>query len=158
MFDGFKLQTVEVTERVRLRVRSGGQGPAVVLLHGHPRTHTTWHRVAPRLVEAGFTVVCPDLRGYGGSTAPTPRPDHAQASKRAMAQDVVALMVRLGWQRFAVVGHDRGSYVAFRLAMDHPETVTRLGVLDSVPIGEALGPGRRPLRATVVALVLLRPA
>lgn len=138
MFEGFQLKTVEVTTGVRLRVRCGGRGPAVVLLHGHPRTHTTWYRVAPRLVEAGFSVVCPDLRGYGGSTAPAPLHDHAQASKRAMAEDVAALMAHLGSQRFAVVGHDRGSYVAFRLAMDHPNTVTRLAVLDSVPIGEAL--------------------
>lgn len=138
VFDGFSLEAVEVAPDVRLRVRVGGQGPVVVLLHGHPRTHTAWHEVAPRLVEAGFTVVCPDLRGYGGSTAPAPRLDHTQASKRAMADDVIRLMHYLGKDRFAVVGHDRGSYVAFRLAMDHPEVVTRLAVLDSVPIGEAL--------------------
>ena len=138
MFDGFVLEVVEVAADVRLRVRIGGQGPTVVLLHGHPRTHTTWHRVAPQLVAEGFTVVCPDLRGYGGSTAPTPRPDHDQASKRAMAGDMVALLELLGTEPFAVVGHDRGSYVAFRLAMDRPEVVTRLAVLDSVPIGEAL--------------------
>jgi haloacetate dehalogenase len=138
VFDGFRLERVDVGSQVRLRVRIGGRGPAVVLLHGHPRTHTTWHRVAPQLAEAGFTVVCPDLRGYGESTAPPPRPDHAQASKRAMAADIVALMSTLGVSRFAVVGHDRGSYVAFRLAMDHPDLVSHLAVLDSVPIGEAL--------------------
>lgn len=138
MFDGFDLQTVEVAADVRLRVRIGGNGPAVVLLHGHPRTHATWYLVAPKMVDAGFTVICPDLRRYGGSTAPPPRSDHAQASKRAMAEDVVALMTRLGHPRFAAVGHDRGSYVAFRLAMDHPERVSRLAVVDCVPIGEAL--------------------
>lgn len=138
MFEGFSLKMVDVATDVRLRVRVGGRGPAVVLLHGHPRTHTTWYRVAPQLVEAGFSVVCPDLRGYGGSSAPAPRPDHAQASKRAMAADIVTLMTSLGVERFAVVGHDRGSYVAFRLAMDHPQAVARLAVLDSVPIGEAL--------------------
>lgn len=132
------MERIDVGSRVRLRVRIGGRGPAVVLLHGHPRTHTTWHRVAPRLVDAGFTVVCPDLRGYGQSSSPPPQPDHAQASKRAMAGDVVTLMSTLSLQRFAVVGHDRGSYVAFRLAMDHPDAVSRLAVLDSVPIGEAL--------------------
>jgi haloacetate dehalogenase len=110
----------------------------VVLLHGHPRTHTTWYRVAPQLVAAGHTVVCPDLRGYGGSTAPPPAADHAQASKRAMADDVVALLRSVGHDRFAVVGHDRGSYVAFRLAMDHPDVATHLAVLDSIPIAEAL--------------------
>jgi haloacetate dehalogenase len=138
VFDGFDLRWVDVSHGVRLRVRVGGAGPAVVLLHGHPRTHTTWHRVAPLLVAAGYTVVCPDLRGYGRSTAPPPAPDHSQASKRAMAGDVLTLMSQLGHQRFAVVGHDRGSYVAFRLAMDHPDAVTHLAVLDSVPIGEAL--------------------
>jgi haloacetate dehalogenase len=109
-----------------------------VLLHGHPRTHTTWHRVAPRLAAAGNTVVCPDLRGYGRSSKPPTTPDHAPYSKRAMAGDVVGLMAALGHDRFAVVGHDRGSYVAMRTAMDHPERVTHLAVLDSIPIAEAL--------------------
>ena len=136
MFDGFSLDHVDVGEAT-LRVRHGGSGPPLVLLHGHPRTHTTWHRVAPLLADA-FTVVCPDLRGYGESTAPPTRPDHAQASKRAMAADVRALMAELGFEQFAVAGHDRGSYVAFRLALDAPEAVTRLAVLDSVPIVEAL--------------------
>ena len=138
MLEGFSLRSVAVGDDVVLRVRTGGRGPAVVLLHGHPRTHTTWHRVAPRLVDAGFTVVCPDLRGYGRSTAPEPQPDSAQASKRAMAGDVVELLRQLGHERFAVVGHDRGGYVAHRLAMDSPEVVTHLAVLDGVPIGEAL--------------------
>jgi haloacetate dehalogenase len=138
MFEGFTLDHAELPGGVRIRYRTGGDGPPVVLLHGHPRTHITWHRVAPRLVAAGFTVVCPDLRGYGNSTGPPPLPDHAQASKRAMAGDIRNLMDQLGHRRFAVVGHDRGSYVAFRLAMDHPDAVSRLAVLDCVPIGEAL--------------------
>ncbi len=138
VFEGFALQQVDVGEGVSLRVRVGGQGPPVVLLHGHPRTHTTWHAVAPLLVAAGYRVVCPDLRGYGGSSSPPPRLDHAQASKRAMAGDVLQLMSQLGHERFSVVGHDRGSYVAFRLAMDHPQAVSHLAVLDTVPIGEAL--------------------
>lgn len=138
VFEGFALRWLDVDDEVRLRVRVGGDGPPVVLLHGHPRTHTTWHRVAPLLVAAGRTVVCPDLRGYGRSSSPPPEPDHRQASKRAMAADVVHLMRQLGHDRFAVVGHDRGSYVAFRLAMDSPAAVTHLAVLDSVPIGEAL--------------------
>jgi haloacetate dehalogenase len=110
----------------------------VLLLHGHPRTHTTWHRVAPRLVAAGYTVVCPDLRGYGRSSKPPVTADHATHSKRAMAADLVVLMRKLGHDRFALVGHDRGSYVAMRLAMDAPGAVQALAVLDSVPIGEAL--------------------
>ena len=138
MFEGFDLRHVDVAEQVRLRVRVGGRGEPVLLLHGHPRTHTTWYRVAPHLVDAGHRVVCPDLRGYGRSTSPPPRPDHSQASKREMALDVRTLMAELGHETFAVVGHDRGSYVAFRLAMDHPTAVSRLVLLDCVPIGEAL--------------------
>jgi haloacetate dehalogenase len=136
MFEGFSLDRVVIGD-VTLRVRHGGAGPAVVLLHGHPRTHMTWHRVAPILKER-FTVVCPDLRGYGRSSTPPDRPGHAQASKREMANDIVRLLAQLGHDRFAIVGHDRGAYVAFRAAMDHPQAVTHLGVLDAVPIGEAL--------------------
>ncbi len=103
----------------------------------HPRTHTTWHRVAPQLA-GSFSVVCPDLRGYGQSTLPADAPEHAQSSKRAMAVDVVSLMRRLGHEQFAVVGHDRGSLVAFRAAMDHPDAVTRLVVMDGLPVVEHL--------------------
>jgi haloacetate dehalogenase len=138
MFEGFDLRHVQVSDQVRLRTRVGGSGSAVVLLHGHPRTHTTWHRVAPQLAAAGHTVVCPDLRGYGCSTSPAPEPDHRQASKRAMAGDILSLMTDLGHERFAAVGHDRGSYVAFRLAMDHPDRVAGAALIDCVPIGEAL--------------------
>lgn len=137
-FEGFEQTRVDVGGGVQLRVRHGGSGPPVVLLHGHPRTHTTWHLVAPLLVAAGHTVVCPDLRGYGRSSKPDTTADHSPYSKRAMAGDVLALMRRLGHERFAVVGHDRGSYVAMRLALDAPQAVSRLAVLDSVPIGAAL--------------------
>jgi haloacetate dehalogenase len=136
MFDGFALEHLDVGEAV-LRVRHGGSGPPVLLLHGHPRTHATWHRVAP-LLAGELTVVCPDLRGYGQSSKPPTTPGHEPYSKRAMARDCLALMRRLGHERFAVVGHDRGGYVAFRLALDHPAAVRRLVVLDDVPIGEAL--------------------
>lgn len=138
MFDGFVLTRVDFGNGVQLRVRHAGSGPAVVLLHGHPRTHTTWYRVAPMLVAAGYTVVCPDLRGYGQSSKPPTTDDHSPYSKRAMAADILALMRHLGHAKFAAVGHDRGSYVAFRLALDHPDSVDRLAVLDSVPIVEAL--------------------
>ena len=137
-FAGFEESRVDVGGGIVLRVRTGGSGPPVVLLHGHPRTHTTWHRVAPLLVAAGHTVVCPDLRGYGRSSKPAPAADHAPHSKRALAGDVVALMQRLGHDRFAVVGHDRGSYVAMRTALDHPDAVTHLAVLDCLPIVEHL--------------------
>jgi haloacetate dehalogenase len=130
-FEGFELGQVDVGEAV-LRVRHGGSGPPVVLLHGHPRTHTTWHDVAPRLVDAGFTVVCPDLRGYGQSRG------GEDQSKRAMARDVDALMHALGFDEYAAVGHDRGSCVAHRLAIDAPDAVSRLAVMDGVPVLEAL--------------------
>jgi haloacetate dehalogenase len=136
VFEGFRLDFVDVGEAT-LRVRHGGEGSAVLLLHGHPRTHVTWHRVAP-LLAARHTVVCPDLRGYGASSKPPTTPDHEPYSKRAMARDCIALMRGLDHERFSVVGHDRGAYVALRTALDHPAAVERLAVLDAVPIGEAL--------------------
>jgi haloacetate dehalogenase len=136
VFEGFALERVDVG-RAPLRVRHGGSGPPLLLLHGHPRTHATWHKVAP-LLAGDHTVVCPDLRGYGESSKPPTTPDHEPYSKRAMARDGLALMAALGHDRFAVAGHDRGGYVALRLALDHPDTVTALTVMDNVPIGEAL--------------------
>ncbi|MCP2361697.1 haloacetate dehalogenase [Nonomuraea thailandensis] len=136
MFDDFQTGMIDVGE-TELFVRHGGSGSPLLLLHGHPRTHATWHRVAP-LLAPYHTVVCPDLRGYGRSGKPRTTPDHAPYSKRAMARDLVALMRALGHDRFAVAGHDRGCYVAHRLAADHPAAVTRLVVMDGIPIGEAL--------------------
>jgi haloacetate dehalogenase len=135
VFEGFELATVDVGE-ARLRVRHGGSGPPLLLLHGHPQTHAMWHAVAPRLAR-DFTVVCPDLRGYGESSKPPSTPDHEPYSKRAMARDQVALMESLGFESFSVCGHDRGGRCAYRLALDHPERVRRLAVLDIVPTGEA---------------------
>jgi pimeloyl-ACP methyl ester carboxylesterase len=136
MFHGSQLDRVDAGE-VTLRMRYGGEGEPVVLLHGHPRTHTTWHRVAP-LLSGSFFVVCPDLRGYGQSKLPPDAPGHAQSSKRVMASDVVALMRYLGHDRFSVVGHDRGALVAFRTAMDHPDAVQRFVVMDGLPVIEHL--------------------
>jgi haloacetate dehalogenase len=136
MFEGFDMDFIELSDAT-LRVRHGGVGEPLLLLHGHPRTHTTWHRVAP-LLATKFRVVCPDLRGFGQSSHPPGLPDHAGSSKRAKARDCLELMGRLGFNRFHVAGHDRGSYTAFRLAMDHPQAVRRLAVLDGVPILEAL--------------------
>ena len=136
LFDGFAEERIDVGE-AELYVRYGGTGTPIVLLHGHPRTHATWWRVAPILAEQ-HTVVCPDLRGYGRSSKPPTTPDHAPYSKRAMANDVVVLMRRLGHERFAIVGHDRGTYVAYRAALDNPGAVDRLVVVDGVPIAEAL--------------------
>ena len=136
MFEGFTLERVD-TGDAELRVRHGGSGPPVLLLHGHPRTHATWNKVAP-LLAARFTVVCPDLRGYGESSKPPAGPDHSGYSKRAMAADCLALMQALGHPQFCAAGHDRGVYVAQRLAMDHPGAVRRLCLMDGIPIGEAL--------------------
>lgn len=136
MFEGFTLERISLAD-VELRVRHGGSGPPVLLLHGHPRTHATWHKVAPLLAER-FTVVCPDLRGYGESSKPPAGADHSGYSKRAMAADCLALMQALGHQQFCVAGHDRGMYVAQRLAMDHPGAVRRVCVMDGIPVGEVL--------------------
>ena len=137
MFEGFTDEMVDLGE-VQLRVRFGGDGPPLLLIHGHPRTSATWHRVAPRLASAGFTVVCPDMRGYGRSSKPTVRDDHRQQAKRAVADDLAELMTQLDHDHFSVVGHDRGGQVGFRLAMDHPSRVTQLVIVNAVPIIEAL--------------------
>ncbi|GAA1735711.1 alpha/beta hydrolase [Luedemannella helvata] len=137
MLEDFIDERVDLGE-VTLRVRHGGAGPAVLLVHGHPRTGATWHRVAPALAAAGLSVVVPDMRGYGASSAPPPLPDHAQQSKRAVAGDLAALMSHLGHERFAVAGHDRGCYVALRLALDHRDRVAGLVAMDGIPISEAL--------------------
>lgn len=137
MFDGFIDERIPV-DGVDLRVRRGGRGTPLLLLHGHPRTSATWHRVAPGLAADGYAVVCPDLRGYGASGKPPTTPDHLPYAKRTMAADMRELMRKLGHERFAVAGHDRGSYVAFRLAMDHPDAVSHVALLDGVPIVEAL--------------------
>jgi haloacetate dehalogenase len=134
MFEGFALERIDVGE-VTLRVRHGGSGPPLLLLHGFPQTHVMWHLIAPRLAR-DFTVVAMDLRGYGESSKPPTTPDHEPYSKRAMARDCVALMKTLGFATFAVAGHDRGGRVAYRLALDHPDALTRIAVLDIIPTGE----------------------
>jgi len=136
MFEGFAMDFIELRDAT-LRVRHGGAGEPLLLLHGHPRTHTTWHRVAA-LLATKFRVVCPDLRGFGQSSRPPDLSDHAGSSKRAKARDCLELMALLGFDRFHVGGHDRGSYTAFRLAIDHPQAVQRLAVMDGVPILEAM--------------------
>jgi haloacetate dehalogenase len=137
VFEGFQEDRVDLDD-ASIFVRHGGEGPPVVLLHGHPRTSATWYRVAPLLARRGFTVICPDLRGYGQSLAPAPVADHTAHSKRATASDIAAVARALGHPRFALAGHDRGGYVALRLALDHPEAVARLALLDCVPISEHL--------------------
>ncbi len=134
MFDGFELSFVDTGEAT-IRVRCGGSGPPLLLLHGHPQTHVMWHRVAPRLAR-DFTVVAMDLRGYGDSSKPPATEDHEPYSKRAMARDAVAVMRHFGFDRFGVAGHDRGGRVAYRLALDHPERVRKLATLDILPTVE----------------------
>ena len=131
MFEGFETVDLEVTATT-IHARIGGSGPPVLLLHGYPQTHVIWHKIAPRLAER-FTVVATDLRGYGDSGRPASDPSHAAYAKRSMAADQVEVMAMLGHRRFAVVGHDRGARVAHRLALEHPEAVERLALLDIVP-------------------------
>jgi haloacetate dehalogenase len=131
MFPGFARQRIP-TRDTEIHLRIGGSGPPVLLIHGYPQTHVTWHKVAPQLAES-FTVVVPDLRGYGDSAAPEPDPQHVVYSKRAMAQDLVEVMTSLGFEQFCLAGHDRGGRVAYRLALDHHTRVKRLAVCDMVP-------------------------
>jgi haloacetate dehalogenase len=131
IFEGFTHARTEANG-MAFDLVTAGSGDPVLLLHGYPQTRVMWHRVAPVLAEQ-FTVVCPDLRGYGDSAKPPSDPSHEPYSKRVMARDQVELMRGLGFDRFAVVGHDRGARVARRLALDHPRTVTGLAVLDIVP-------------------------
>ncbi len=135
MFEGFELTMINIGETV-IRVRHGGSGPPLLLLHGHPQTHVMWHKIAPRLAR-DFTVVAADLTGYGDSSKPPTTPDHMPYSKRAMARDQVAVMRQLGFERFFVAGHDRGGRCAYRMALDHPDRVRKLAVLDIIPTGEA---------------------
>lgn len=134
MFAGFATRRVK-TSGAEIFVRHAGHGPGVLLIHGYPQTHVVWHRVAPALTDR-FTVACPDLRGYGASARPPADSAHTVYSKRAMARDLVEVMESLGFARFAVVGHDRGARVAYRLALDHPARAAALGVLDIVPTSE----------------------
>jgi haloacetate dehalogenase len=131
MFPGFKRQRID-TGAATINLVTGGHGPPVLLLHGYPQTHVMWHKLAPRLAER-FTVVAADLRGYGDSSKPLGGADHAGYAKRAMAADQVAVMGKLGFERFALVGHDRGARVAHRLALDHAARVSRMAVLDICP-------------------------
>jgi haloacetate dehalogenase len=129
---GFRLRDLPGTDGVRLRAAVGGEGPPLLLLHGHPQTHATWYKIAPTLARR-FTVVATDLRGYGDSSKPPGGERHVHYSKRAIAADQVAAMRSLGFERFRVVGHDRGGRVAHRMALDHAAAVERLAVLDIAP-------------------------
>ena len=131
LFPGFRRATIDA-EGVAVNLVTGGSGPPLLLLHGYPQTHALWHKVAPRLAQR-FTIVAPDLRGYGDSGKPTTDAQHAPYAKRAMARDLVFAMRALGHSRFFLAGHDRGGRVSHRLAADHPDAVARLAVLDISP-------------------------
>ena len=133
-FQAYELSQATVGE-VTLRMRVGGAGPPLLLLHGYPETHLMWGGLAGELAQ-DFTVVAPDLRGYGNSSQPPTVPSHETYGKRAMAADGVALMRRLGFDSFDVVGHDRGGRAAYRMALDSPDAVRRLTVMDVIPTGE----------------------
>jgi len=131
MFDGFTHKQIK-TRETTINLVQGGDGDPVLLLHGYPGTHVCWHRLAPILAER-FTVVCADLRGFGDSAKPPGDPEHFAYSKRVMAQDQIEVMQSLGFNKFAVVGHDRGARVAHRMALDHAKNVIRLALLDIIP-------------------------
>lgn len=133
-FESFQLSRIDTGEAT-LRVRHGGSGPPLLLLHGYPETHMMWGKIADDLAR-DFTVVAPDLRGYGESSKPATTEDHEPYSKRAMARDVAALMAGLGFDSFNVAGHDRGGRVAYRLALDRPEVVRKISVLDIIPTAD----------------------
>lgn len=135
LFPGFRAFIAPGVDGVQIHGVTGGSGPPLLVLHGYPQTHAIWHRVAPRLAER-YTIVAPDLRGYGDSDKPPTDEQHAPYSKRAMAADQVAVMRALGHESFFICGHDRGGRVAHRLAMDHPHAVRALAVLDIAPTRE----------------------
>lgn len=130
-YPGFRRQTIE-TRGTTINVVSGGSGPPLLLLHGYPQTHIEWRKIAPDLAK-DFTLVMPDLRGYGDSGKPPAGDNHINYAKRAMALDQVEVMEALGFRQFALVGHDRGARVAHRLTLDHPDRVTRLVMMDICP-------------------------
>jgi haloacetate dehalogenase len=131
MFEGFTHKRI-ATSGAQIAFVQGGKGPPLLLVHGYPQNHTIWHKVAPRLAER-FTLVIPDLRGYGASSKPASDADHMPYSKRAMALDLVEIMKTQGFERFDIAGHDRGARVTYRLVLDNPDRVRRVAVLDIVP-------------------------
>ena len=147
IFEGFEAKDIDAGEAT-IHTRVAGDGPPLLLLHGYPQTGAMWHAVAPALAE-DRTVVVPDLRGYGASSKPQTTEDHEPYSKRAMARDMVAVMAELGFDSFDLAGHDRGARVSYRLALDHPGSVTRVAILDVIPTSEMYA---RTTRAQALAM------
>jgi haloacetate dehalogenase len=131
MFEGFERTEID-TGDARIHLRHGGKGPPLLLLHGNPLTHVSWHAIADRLAK-DFHVVATDLRGYGDSSAPAPGENNINYSFRAMAQDQVDVMERLGYREFAVAGHDRGARTTHRMCLDHPARVRKAALIDILP-------------------------
>lgn len=132
LFPNFKVHKILTEENVYINTLTGGEGPPLLLLHGHPQTHAIWHKVVPQLAKH-FTLVLADLRGYGDSSKPVGAADHANYSKRVMALDMLRVMQELGHQRFSVLAHDRGARIAHRLAADHGDAIKRMVLLDIAP-------------------------
>jgi haloacetate dehalogenase len=132
--DGFSQRFVE-TNGIRLSVHEAGDGPPLIMLHGYPQNHMCWSKIAPQLAK-NFRCIIPDLRGYGDSDAPADTADHSAYSKREMARDIVGLMDAMGLEKAHILGHDRGARVSYRLALDHPARVDRLGIIEVVPTGD----------------------
>jgi haloacetate dehalogenase len=156
MFEGFTREQIK-TKETTINFVKGGSGDPVLLLHGYPQTHTCWHMVAPQLAEK-FTIVCPDLRGSGDSGKPPSDPEHFAYSKRAMAADQVEVMQSLGFDKFAVAGHDRGARVAHRMALDHADKITKLALLDIIPTSTAFAKTDKEIATAAFNWVLLDPA
>ncbi|MFC4249029.1 alpha/beta fold hydrolase [Natribaculum luteum] len=135
MFEGFEETRIDVGQ-AEIHLRQGGDGPPLLLLHGYPQTHVNWHKIAPELAE-NYTVVTPDLRGYGDSRGPSD-PETRQYTNREMAEDMVAVMTSMGFDEYRIVGHDRGARVGYRFALDHPDRVEKLAVLDIIPTLETV--------------------
>jgi haloacetate dehalogenase len=155
MFEGFSTERI-IVDDAEINLLTGGGGPPVLLLHGYPQTHVIWHKVAP-LLTSKFTLVIPDLPGYGASKGPAPDPANQNYSKRNIARLLAALMSLLGHDKFAVAGHDRGGRVGFRLALDYPDRVVGFAALDIVPTLLRLGNDGLAACARRLPLALLGP-
>ena len=156
LFPGFKHLDMR-TKGAIIRVRHGGSGPPLLLLHGYPNNHVLWHAVAAKLAQR-YHVVCPDLRGYGDSSLPEPGDRLINYSHRVMAEDMIEVMEQLGHQRFFLIGHDRGARVSHRMCLDHPERVMKLCLLDMLPDLSCLDQHDEGVGARHVALGVLGPA